>query len=197
MWPYLGALLTEAGVRKTPASLRSVAFAATSFRPRPLRHWWHPSAAKSRLAPADKLKREIQAAFDEGLADERYRTGHGRFDGCGYVGAEAYFRLAGGEESGLQPMQLTFRGKSRWWLSTRRAGSSTSRWRPGRPPPSRTTAAGRAGSAGPPLESPGLAQTVARSRSAVLDAFLGEPGQRRLGDHHVLDGPVDRLQHVL
>ena len=75
-----------------------------------------PKRAKSRLTPADKLKREIQAAFDEDLADERYRTGHGRYDGCGYVGAEAYFRLAGGEEAGLQPMQLTFRGKSRWWL---------------------------------------------------------------------------------
>ncbi len=71
---------------------------------------------KSRLAPADPLKREIQSAFDEDSADDRYRTGHGRFDGCGYVGAEAYFHLAGGKESGLRSMQLTYRGRSRWWL---------------------------------------------------------------------------------
>ena len=71
---------------------------------------------KSRLAPADPLKREIQSAFDEDSADDRYRTGHGRFDGCGYVGAEAYFHLAGGGEAGLRSMQLTYRGRSRWWL---------------------------------------------------------------------------------
>ena len=47
LWPYLGALLTEAGVRKTPASLRSVASAATSFRSCPLKHRWHPSARRA------------------------------------------------------------------------------------------------------------------------------------------------------
>ncbi len=75
-----------------------------------------PKRAKSRLAPADALKRQIQAALDPGLADKRYRSGHGRFDGLGYVGAEAYFHLAGGDEAGLRPMQLTYRGKSHWWL---------------------------------------------------------------------------------
>ncbi len=75
-----------------------------------------PKRTKAELAPADALKRRIQAAFGDGLADDRYRTGHGRFDGFGYIGAEAYFHLAGGAGSGLRPMQLTYRGKSRWWL---------------------------------------------------------------------------------
>jgi hypothetical protein len=72
--------------------------------------------AKPKLAPADALKREIQAVLDPELADGRYRSGHGRFDGFGYVAAEAYFHLAGGWEAGLRPMQLKFRGKSHWWL---------------------------------------------------------------------------------
>ena len=84
-----------------------------------------PSHAKSRssagarratLAPADKLKREVQAALTEELAQDRYRCGFGRFDGFAYVAAEAYFHLAGGWDAGLRPMQLKFRGKSHWWL---------------------------------------------------------------------------------
>jgi hypothetical protein len=69
-----------------------------------------------KLAPADKLKREIQAVLTEELIQDQYRSGHGRFDGCAYVAAEAYFHLAGGAGSGLQPMQLKRRGKSHWWL---------------------------------------------------------------------------------
>ena len=52
----------------------------------------------------------------EELAQDRYRSGFGRFDGFAYVGAEAYFHLAGGYDVGLQPMQLLYRGKSHWWL---------------------------------------------------------------------------------
>ncbi len=72
--------------------------------------------AKAKLAPADQLKREVQAALSEELINNRYRSGHGRYDGHAYVAAEAYFRLAGGADSGLQPMQLKYRGKSHWWL---------------------------------------------------------------------------------
>jgi hypothetical protein len=86
-----------------------------------------PSRAKSRpsagagssnrsLAPADKLKREIQAVLTEELAQDQYRTGFGKFDGFAYVAAEAYFHLAGGYDTGLYPMQLKYRGKSHWWL---------------------------------------------------------------------------------
>ena len=86
-----------------------------------------PSRAKSRpsagarsqnrsLAPADKLKREIQAALTEELAQDQYRSGFGKFDGFAYVAAEAYFHLAGGYDTGLHPMQLKYRGKSHWWL---------------------------------------------------------------------------------
>lgn len=72
--------------------------------------------AKVRLAPADKLKKEAQAVLTEELAQDRYRSGFGRFDGFAYVAAEAYFHLAGGYEAGLRPMQLKYRGKSHWWL---------------------------------------------------------------------------------
>ena len=86
-----------------------------------------PSPAKSRasagarsqnrsLAPADKLKREIQAVLTDELAQDQYRTGQGKFDGFAYVAAEAYFHLGGGYDAGLVPMQLKYRGKSHWWL---------------------------------------------------------------------------------
>jgi hypothetical protein len=68
------------------------------------------------LAPADKLKREVQAVLTDELAQEQYRSGFGRFDGFAYVAAEAYFHLAGGYDIGLHPMQLKYRGKSHWWL---------------------------------------------------------------------------------
>jgi hypothetical protein len=86
-----------------------------------------PSRAKSRssagarsqnrnLAPADQLKREVQAVLSEELAQDQYRSGFGKFDGFAYVAAEAYFHLAGGWDAGLRPMQLKYRGKSHWWL---------------------------------------------------------------------------------
>jgi hypothetical protein len=68
------------------------------------------------LAPADKLKREVQAALTDDLTAPRYQDGIGRFDGHSYVAAEAYWHLAGGRESGLQPMQLKRDGVSHWWL---------------------------------------------------------------------------------
>ena len=68
------------------------------------------------LAPADKLKREIQAVLTDDLGQDRYRSGRGKFDGFAYVAAEAYFHLAGGYDNGLQPMQLKHRGKNHWWL---------------------------------------------------------------------------------
>ena len=72
--------------------------------------------AKVRPAPADKLKREVQAVLTDELAQDQYRSGFGKFDGFAYVGAEAYFHLAGGWDAGLRPMQLKYRGKSHWWL---------------------------------------------------------------------------------
>jgi hypothetical protein len=68
------------------------------------------------LAPADKLKREVQAALTEELRSETHRVGHGRYDGFAYVAAEAYFQLAGGYDAGLHPVHLKRRGKSHWWL---------------------------------------------------------------------------------
>jgi hypothetical protein len=68
------------------------------------------------LAPADELKREIQAVLTDERAQDQYRSGFGSFDGFAYVGAEAYFHLAGGYDAGLHPMQLKRRGKSHWWL---------------------------------------------------------------------------------
>jgi hypothetical protein len=72
--------------------------------------------AKAVLAPADKLKREVQAVLTDELAQEGYLSGFGRYDGFAYVAAEAYFHLAGGYDAGLAPMQLKHRGKSHWWL---------------------------------------------------------------------------------
>ena len=72
--------------------------------------------AKAVLAPADKLKREVQAVLTDELAQDQYRSGFGRYDGFAYVAAEAYFHLGGGSDAGLQPMQLKHRGKSHWWL---------------------------------------------------------------------------------
>jgi hypothetical protein len=72
--------------------------------------------AKTVLAPADKLKREVQAVLTDELTQNAYRSGFGRYDGFAYVAAEAYFHLAGGYDAGLQPMQLKRRGKSHWWL---------------------------------------------------------------------------------
>lgn len=72
--------------------------------------------AKANLAPADKLKREVQAVLTEELAQDQYRSGFGRYDGFAYVAAEAYFHLAAGWDAGLSPMQLKYRGKSHWWL---------------------------------------------------------------------------------
>lgn len=77
---------------------------------------------KAKLAPADALKREIQAVLDPAQAPEAHRSGHGRYDGCAYAAAEAYFHLAGGYDAGLHPVQLGYRGKSHWWLSTNPAG---------------------------------------------------------------------------
>jgi hypothetical protein len=68
------------------------------------------------LAPADTLKREIQAALTDELRSEGHRLGHGRYDGFAYVAAEAYFHLAGGYDAGFHPMHLKQRGKSHWWL---------------------------------------------------------------------------------
>ena len=82
------------------------------------------SNSKVVLAPADKLKREVQAALTDELAQDQYRSGFGRFDGFAYIAAEAYFHLAGGYDAGLHPMQLKRRGKSHWWLVDREAASS-------------------------------------------------------------------------
>ena len=71
---------------------------------------------KSKLAPADRLKREIQAVLTDELRSDEHRTGHGRYDGFAYPAAEAYFHLAGGSAAGLQPMHVKHRGKSHWWL---------------------------------------------------------------------------------
>jgi hypothetical protein len=72
--------------------------------------------AKANLAPADKLKREVQAVLTDELAQDQYRNGNGKFAGFAYVAAEAYFHLAGGSDAGLRPMQLRHPGKSHWWL---------------------------------------------------------------------------------
>jgi hypothetical protein len=72
--------------------------------------------AKPVLAPADKLKREIQYVLTDDLRSDEHRLGHGRYDGFAYPAAEAYFHLAGGHAAGLQPVHLKHRGKSHWWL---------------------------------------------------------------------------------
>jgi hypothetical protein len=72
--------------------------------------------AKPSLAPADKLKREVQAVLTDELRSEEHRIGQGRYDGFAYPAAEAYFHLAGGDAAGLRPMQLKWRGRSHWWL---------------------------------------------------------------------------------
>ncbi len=72
--------------------------------------------AKPVLAPADKLKREVQAVLTDELRSDEHRLGHGRYDGFAYPAAEAYFHLAGGYAAGLQPVHLKHRGKSHWWL---------------------------------------------------------------------------------
>lgn len=74
------------------------------------------AGARPRLAPANELKREIQAVLTDELSSAEHRTGHGRYDGFAYPAAEAYLHLAGGH-AGLQSMQLKHRGRSHWWLS--------------------------------------------------------------------------------
>ena len=71
---------------------------------------------KRSLAPANKLKREVQAALTDELGSDEHRIGHGRYDGFAYPAAEAYFHLAGGYDAGLYPVHLKYRGKSHWWL---------------------------------------------------------------------------------
>jgi hypothetical protein len=71
---------------------------------------------KRSLAPANKLKREVQAALTDELRSDEHRTGRGRYDGFAYPAAEAYFQLAGGYDAGLHPEHLKYRGKSHWWL---------------------------------------------------------------------------------
>jgi hypothetical protein len=71
---------------------------------------------KPSLAPADKLKRAVQAALTDELRSEEHRVGHGRYDGFAYIAAEAYFHLGGGHGAGLRPVHLKYRGKSHWWL---------------------------------------------------------------------------------
>lgn len=75
-----------------------------------------PKKPQTKLAPADELKREIQAAFDPSEVKPAQRSGFGRYDGLAYIGAEAYFHISGGADSGLRSMQLRYRGKSHWWL---------------------------------------------------------------------------------
>jgi hypothetical protein len=71
---------------------------------------------KPKLAPADELKRRIQAVLTDELRSDEHRLGHGRYDGFAYPAAEAYLHLAGDHDAGLHPMQLKHRGKSHWWL---------------------------------------------------------------------------------
>jgi hypothetical protein len=73
-------------------------------------------SANRSLAPADKLKRKVQAALTDELGSDEHRVGQGRYDGFAYVAAEAYFHLAGGYDAGLQPMHLRYRSRSHWWL---------------------------------------------------------------------------------
>jgi hypothetical protein len=68
------------------------------------------------LAPADELKREIQAVLSNEVRSKEHRLGHGRYDGFAYPAAEAYFHLAGGHDAGLRSMHLKHRGRSHWWL---------------------------------------------------------------------------------
>jgi hypothetical protein len=68
------------------------------------------------LAPADKLKRQIQAVLTNELRSDDHRLGHGRYDGFAYPATEAYFHLAGGHDADLHPTQLKHRGRSHWWL---------------------------------------------------------------------------------
>ena len=85
-----------------------------------------PSRPKSRssagssppkLAPADQLKRELQAVLTDELRSKDHTNGFGRYDGFAYAAAEAYFHLAGGYDAGLHPMHLKHRGGSHWWLA--------------------------------------------------------------------------------
>jgi hypothetical protein len=71
---------------------------------------------KRSLAPANKLKGEIQAVLTGELRSDEQRTGHGHYDGFAYPAAEAYFHLAGGYDAGLHPVHLKRRGKSHWWI---------------------------------------------------------------------------------
>ena len=70
-----------------------------------------------KLAPRDKLIREIQKVLTPDLIIEQHRGGRRRYDGYCYVASEAYFYLAGGRDAGLRPMQRTDQsGSSHWWL---------------------------------------------------------------------------------
>ena len=148
-----------------------------------------PSRAKSRaagarqsnrLAPADRLKREIQAVLTEELAQDQYRMSHGRYDGFAYVAAEAYFHLAGGDDAGLRA-DAAEAPRQEPLVAARpgRPGDRSDAWPRARPRSSRTTEATGAPSAtrrrasrGAPRRSwSGSAPSVAEERvpGGILD----------------------------
>src|SRR4051794_41072682 len=68
-------------------------------------------------APTSRLAKDVQGVLSKDLILPRYRGGDYEFDGHCYAASEAYLYLAG-EASGLQPMQLSDRGTSHWWLES-------------------------------------------------------------------------------
>jgi hypothetical protein len=70
----------------------------------------------------DELAEKVQAALERDLREGEQlkrpcdRGDESSLDGYCAVAAAAYFFLAGGRASGLQPMQLTHAGGSHWWL---------------------------------------------------------------------------------
>ena len=78
-----------------------------------------------RLDRKDQLALEIQAVLEQDLASgaklmqPKYRHAALKYrslDGYCAVASAAYFFLGGGREAGLQPMQLTRRQGSHWWI---------------------------------------------------------------------------------
>ena len=78
-----------------------------------------------RLMRRDRLALEIQAVLNEDLRngaklmrpqDRLHALAENTLDGYCAAAAGAYFFLGGDREAGLQPMQLTHRYGSHWWI---------------------------------------------------------------------------------
>jgi hypothetical protein len=70
----------------------------------------------TKLAPRDRLVREIQKVLKLVKPDALLEPGEAEYTGYCGVGAEVYLYFAGGRKANLKVMQHSYEGGSHWWL---------------------------------------------------------------------------------